>query len=156
MEKVSRFPWFYQPLFGERWSQATYGNRTVACKNLSLVYFLFRSISNNDFVYFQHPFIDTAAPLEELSALAMKARIDESRLEFLDGVRMEGYLSKKTTSPLKFWKQRWFAIRSNQLVYRKMNGKFELSFSSVQHFIQIFLVVSLQEIEKWLSWWSRT
>ena len=45
-----------------------------------------------------------------------------NELEVLNGVRLEGYLFKKTTSPFNIWNRRWFAIHSGQLIYRKTKG----------------------------------
>jgi len=36
---------------------------------------------------------------------------------------MEGYLFKRTSNAFKTWNRRWFALRDNQLVYRKRNGE---------------------------------
>lgn len=39
-----------------------------------------------------------------------------------NGVRIEGYLFKRTSNAFKTWNRRWFCLQDNQLVYRKRTG----------------------------------
>ncbi|XP_067144380.1 arf-GAP with coiled-coil, ANK repeat and PH domain-containing protein 2 [Centruroides vittatus] len=39
-----------------------------------------------------------------------------------NGIKLEGYLFKRTSNAFKTWNRRWFAIRNNQLVYRKRSN----------------------------------
>lgn len=39
-----------------------------------------------------------------------------------NGIKLEGYLFKRTSNAFKTWNRRWFVIQNNQLVYRKRSN----------------------------------
>ena len=40
-----------------------------------------------------------------------------------NGIQMEGYLFKRSSTAFKTWNRRWFYLTNNQLLYRKRIGK---------------------------------
>jgi Arf-GAP with coiled-coil, ANK repeat and PH domain-containing protein len=56
------------------------------------------------------------------SVVTSKDVVPMLKSETQNGVRMEGYLFKRTTSAFKTWNRRWFSICSSQLMYRKRTG----------------------------------